>query len=275
MGRWNHELTPERFNSLRPALNDEVWKRITESKPDSGWRSSLRARSAADTFVQLRELLVPAKPNLTYRNSDIDDERQRAEFAPRSQILDPSYIQDEADAAMFRRLRGPLRVGVQTMAGWLENLSEDRRPAALSYLICGNLGRGLQAEILSTPRRPAWLQNYGKINSLLSEVETEPYRRQQLLVALFPDRFHHLQEEAPPVPSQSDPQIFFRRLEDWWSDADVRQRTIAEYEKRAWPDWLRQSGIADGLRSDSADHWLALLVLGACRSLGNTKAEQH
>ena len=37
----------------------------------------------------------------------------------------------------------------------------------------------------------------------------------------------------------------------------------------------RRDGIAEGLIADSRDHWLALLVLGACRSLGRTGAQQH
>ena len=54
-----------------------------------------------------------------------------------------------------------------------------------------------------------------------------------------------------------------------------RREVITVYERAAWPDWLRRDGIAEGLRIDSVDHWLALLVLGACRSLGRTQDRQH
>ena len=49
----------------------------------------------------------------------------------------------------------------------------------------------------------------------------------------------------------------------------------AAYEEDAWPAWLRRGGIATGLRTGSVDHWLALLILGACRSLGRAQDSQH
>ena len=68
---------------------------------------------------------------------------------------------------------------------------------------------------------------------------------------------------------------FFERLDEWWNDANVRRTVIESYEAKAWPDWLRRDGIAAGLQSGSHDHWLGLLVLGACRSLGRAEAGHH
>ena len=55
----------------------------------------------------------------------------------------------------------------------------------------------------------------------------------------------------------------------------MRGEVIDDYERRAWPGWLRRGGIGDSLQRDSTDHWFALLVLGACRSLGRARDHQH
>ena len=55
----------------------------------------------------------------------------------------------------------------------------------------------------------------------------------------------------------------------------MRSEVIAAYERRAWPEWLRRDDISGRLQAGSEDHWLALLVLGMCRSLGRTRDHQH
>jgi hypothetical protein len=53
------------------------------------------------------------------------------------------------------------------------------------------------------------------------------------------------------------------------------ERYRGRNEAAAWPDWLRRQGIAEGLQSGSEDHWLGLLVLGACRSIGRAETGHH
>ena len=68
----------------------------------------------------------------------------------------------------------------------------------------------------------------------------------------------------------------FNRLSEWWDDANVRVKVITDYERQVWPQWLRKDqDISGQLKSGSEDHWLALLVLGACQSLGRTQDSQH
>src|SRR5262249_5920170 len=99
---------------------------------------------------------------------------------------------------------------------------------------------------------------------------------QALLAALFPDRFQGEpgSRETLPLP-ESTKRAFFKQLEEWWNQVDVRQRVVESYEATSWPDWLRRQGIAEGLQSGSEDHWLGLLVLGACRSIGRAEAGHH
>jgi hypothetical protein len=101
-------------------------------------------------------------------------------------------------------------------------------------------------------------------------------RSQALLAALFPDRFQG--ESGPLRPAllpESTKRSFFERLDEWWNEANVRRTVIESYETKAWPEWLRRDGIAEGLQSGSHDHWLGILVLGACRSIGRTEAGHH
>jgi len=106
---------------------------------------------------------------------------------------------------------------------------------------------------------------------MLERICDEPWRRQRLLGALFPERFP---ESVPQRPSA--PTSFFRQLSEWWDDADARNEVLTAYENRAWPEWLRRDGdIADRLQAESEDHWLALLVLGACQSIGRAQDYHH
>lgn len=84
-------------------------------------------------------------------------------------------------------------------------------------------------------------------------------------VAVVPD-----QSRRGPADYERLRQVF-----QWWNGEAERTMVIDKYEKTVYPKWLRRSGIADGLHRNSEDHWLALLVLGACRSLGRTRDQQH
>ena len=56
----------------------------------------------------------------------------------------------------------------------------------------------------------------------------------------------------------------------------VRSEVITAYESRLGRSGCGENGDISGrLQSGSEDHWLALLVLGACRSLGRTRHHQH
>jgi hypothetical protein len=95
-----------------------------------------------------------------------------------------------------------------------------------------------------------------------------------LLAALFPDRYEQPTREEP-ILAEEVKREFFERLEEWWDDPETRRTVIAAHEAQAWPDWLRKEGLAERLKEGSPDHWLGLLVLGACQSLGLTRASQH
>lgn len=273
--RWDHCLTPERLQALRPIDGDGACNFVAYDPQGATWRSALKARAADGSLQPLRNLLLlrrDAPGLLDHTDADSEDELLRAAFAPGDRILGPAYIECSEDWRVFRWLRVQHRADAAMMAKWCADLPKDLHPAAIRYLLHGELGSGVLQHLVPIEGRPRWLREYDDVCRLLEAECEKSWRRQSLLGALFPDRFR-APELHPDPPPESDT---FPQLLEWWDDDAVRNEVISAYERAAWPDWLRRDGIAEGLRrTDSMDHWLALLVLGACRSLGRTRDDQH
>ena len=274
--RWDHCLTPQRLHALRPIDGDGAWNFVAYDPQCATWRSALKARAADGSLQPLRYLLLRNAQDLlddTDADADGKDEPLRAAFAPDNRVLNPAYIERREDWRVFRWLRGQHRVDAAMMAEWCADLHEVLHPAAIRYLVHGELGSSVLQHLVPIKRRPCWLREYDYVCRLVEGQCEESWRRQSLLGALFPDRFRA--SEPQPDPNQPDSDIFFQQLLEWWDDDAVRAEVISAYEQAAWPDWLRRGGIAAGLRMGSVDHWLALLILGACRSLGRAQDHQH
>ena len=269
---WGYRLTPERLHALRPLAPESVWKLIGTDYSTDQWFTNLVARSVAGEFVPLRYLLLPREPDLNDPGltDRLDaDEPRRAAFAPDAHILDPAYIATPEDVTLFQRLRTRLRIDSATMAGWFTDLADRRRPAALRYLLRGSLQPEVLQGLVPCATRPSWLNDDHNVGRMVDDLNEEHWRCQALLSALFPG-------PGPDEPEDGQPAAdFLERLRDWWDDPTHRQVVIERYEIMAWPEWLREEGIASGLQNDSQDHWLGLLVLGACQGLGGQQEGQH
>ncbi|WP_419859976.1 sacsin N-terminal ATP-binding-like domain-containing protein [Candidatus Palauibacter sp.] len=272
--KWEYRLTPTRLHAVRPLSQAAAWSRISNDPHGARWRGGFRARSVAGTFEPLQGLLVQRASALQHEaDGDLDDEVLRSAFAPSNRVLDSAYIERREDWTMFRWLRVHHRVDAVEIANWYVDVREDLRPAALRYLLDGKLQDPVLRNLMSLRTRPPWLQDFDGVRQMLKDICKEPWRRRSLLGALFPDRFHVVE---PPLQPPVDSDMFFKQLSEWWDDAVVRSEVIAAYEEEAWPEWLRRGGgISVGLREGSKDHWLALLILGACRGLGRTQDTQH
>ena len=273
---WDHRLTPERLHTLRPLAPETAWKLILNDDRPHEWFTKLVALPVAGKqFVPLRELLLPTEMRLKNpEHADLldQDEPRRAAFAPPTHVLDPAYTAMPEDVTIFRRLRTRLRINSAEMAAWFTHLADHQRPAALRYLMHGSLHPEL-LQRLQTATRPSWLNNRHDVRSMVEQLNEDQWRCQALLSALFPDQVQDEPESSHLLPADAD--AFFERLQEWWDDPHQRRVVINRYEKKAWPDRLRQDGIASGLLNDSPDHWLGLLVLGACHGLGLSADEQH
>ena len=267
--QWDYLLTPARLHALRPISQAVAWDLISDDPHGATWRGRLRARSATGSSQPLTRLLLREASALRDEvDGDLDDELLRSAFAPGDRILDPAYIGRLEDWTVFRWLRVQHRVDAAEIADWYMDLEEDLRPVALRYLLDGKLQYPVLRHLISLETRPPWLQNFDAVRKMLDDICEEPWRRQRLLGALFP-------EPVPPPQPRPVPANFFHQLSEWWDDAAVRSEVITAYERRAWPEWLRREDISGQLQSGSEDHWLALLVLGVCRSLGLTQDSHH
>ena len=270
--RWDHCLTPERLHALRPIARDAVWNFVASNTQSATWSGKLKARAADGSLQPLRNLLLREAPN-SFDDTDTEgkDELLRAAFAPDDRVLDPVYIECIEDWRVFRWLRVQHRVDATIVADWYTCLAENLQPPAVCYLLDGELQVPVLDHLVPLNTRPSWLQEYDHVRAVLEELGEEPWRCQRLLGTLFPDQIRLPRSDL--IISESD--TFFQKLLEWWDDEAVRIEVISAYERDAWPVWLRQDSIAEGLRIDSVDHWLALLVLGACRSLGRAQDHQH
>ena len=271
--RWDYCLTPARLHALRPLSQDAAWNLIANDPQGAAWRGNIQARAADASLQPLRRLLLrEASGSRDEVDGDLEDEFLRSAFAPDARVLDPAYVERGEDWSVFRWLRVQHRVDAAEMADWYMGLENGPRSAAIRYLLYGELQERVLSYLVPLNARPLWLRDYDDVRRLLEDLCEEPWRCQRLLGALFPDWFN-VPEEPPHV--QPDRETFFQQLLEWWDDTDVRSEVIVAYEQHAWPEYLRRDDISDSLKSDSVDHWLALLVLGACRSLGRTQDKQH
>ncbi len=272
--RWGSRLTPARLHALRPIDGHGDSNFDLYDPQGVTWRRALMARAVDGSLRPIRSLLVRDVPgSFDDVGADGDDELLRAAFAPDDRVLDPTYIQRSEDWRVFRWLRDQHRVDAAAMAGWCAELPEPLHPPAIHYVLYGELGSSLLRHLEPIEERPPWLRQYDAVRRLLEGQCEEPRRRKSLLAALFPDRF----PEPEPHRDQRlpDSNAFFEKLLEWWDDDAVRREVISDYERATWPDWLRRDGIVAGLRGDSVDHWLALLVMGACQSLGRAQDHHH
>ena len=162
------------------------------------------------------------------------------------------------DVTVFLRLRTSHNVDAETMATWFASLSGERLQACLCYMHRGELGRRVMNHIANLPIPPdATAEQAQAMRGLKAEKQRQENSFRELGHGTF------------------DARGFFHRLSEWWDKDDIRKRVVAKYERDVWPGWLIDRGIKDGLILSDDDHWLALLVLGACRGLGRTLDVQH
>ena len=231
--RWNFRLMPTRLHALRPLSQATAWNLLTNDPHGAAWRGKVQARAADGSFQPLRRLLLRKPPEFENDvEGDLEDEFLRSAFAPGARILDTAYIQRSEDWTIFRWLRMQHRIDAAEIADWYMDLENGQRPAAVRYLLYGELQDRVLSRLIPINTRPPWLRNYDDVRSLLEDLCDESWRRERLLGALFPDRQHAPEE---PTPVQPDSRTFFEQLVEWWgrcrgarrSDRCLRETRLA------------------------------------------------
>ena len=255
------------------------WLRLlTEEEKD--WESDdlrerltgLLFRSEAGGWVETRKLLAVRGPL---------DESLRHEFAPLECRLHADYYTERGDerpaVVFFLVCRDRMEAPTETLAQWvLDAESDEVRLAALRYLAEGELGD----QVADRVREQGWLGTAldSALVSGLSEDQKSKLRRR-----LAPDEqlrwppidADHQESIEPSSNYESAAAAFFEGFADWWTDDWTRQAVIDQHEKDCWPSWLREGGLGCRLGCGSREHWLALLILGACQSFGGRRDHQH
>ena len=274
LDRWNWQLDPEALHSLSGLADEELYRKLRDIwLPENNWIKEIKAKSEEGAYSGLRKLLLPAVVESylgSLHEDDLEDELLRSKFAPSNNILDPDYISSEKDVKIFRLLRAGHGIGAETLAEWYHHLSADKYRFGLDYLLRGKLSR----EVLKRLRddSPEWLRNHDNVKKFLDATNADEWEKHHLLTVLFPDNYQQIPSEPTPIQVNEN---FFKRMQEWWNNEDTRHEVIAKYEEEAWPDWLRNEGLKQGLENCSKAHWMVLLILGACRSIGRTKDSQH
>jgi len=275
LDKWNWQIDPEALHSLSGLADEELYRKLRDIwLPENNWIKEIKAKSREGAYSGLRKLLLPSviETDLgSLHEDDLEDELLRSKFAPSNYILDPDYISSEKDIKIFRLLRAGHGIGAEALAEWYHHLSADKYRFGLDYLLRGKLAK----EVLKRLRgndRPSWLRSHDQVLELLADTNAEDWEKRQLLTVLFPGNYQQITPEPSPIQVNKN---FLKRMQEWWDNENTRQEVIDEYEKHAWPGWLRNEGIKHGLENDSKDHWMALLILGACRSIGRTQRTHH
>ena len=73
-----------------------------------------------------------------------------------------------------------LRIGTWTS-------EEEFQTAAVRYLLYGELQERVLSFLIPLEARPPWLQDFVDVHQMLEDLCEEPWRRQRLLGALFPN----------------------------------------------------------------------------------------
>ncbi|MYF83701.1 MAG: hypothetical protein F4176_06170 [Acidimicrobiia bacterium] len=277
--KWEYRLTPARLRALRPLTSAAAGESVFRDPLVVIWRHKIRARAVDGSYQPVHRLLIGKSPHFSGGSGGgLKDELLLSGFAPGNQVLDPRYIACPRDWRLLRWLRPQtVRVADREIAIWYRDTDEDLRPAALRYLLLGGQRDSVLQKLIPHGSRPRWLSDLDGVRHMLEDICDEPWRRRVLLVTLFPERFAAPESVSSPGSASDsvDSGTFFKRLSEWWNEAEVRSNVIAGYEEQAWPSWLRRGAdISERLRTRSEDHWLALLILGACRGLGR-KESQH
>ena len=283
-----HELPDDLCVS--PSLADALGKVLTGKLVDKLRQGD---RDYRDEHDKLREVL----DNVKFRGEDGNwhvasglltahpgdprhaEERRRADLSPPENRLDGKYANDAA-TQFFLACRGRMRADAEQLARWVIRAEGhvDRQKAALRYLNEGELAVSVQDSLAEIDIQGTWLEDVPAVSGLLDEFDEDT-------AAVIGGRLRqsrqlreHDRDQDERTPARNAAAVVCD-IYAWWDSN--RKQVIQEYEQRVYPDGVRPpldlSGDLEALQSsaDSRRGWMTLFMLGAMRTIGRTKPEQH
>jgi hypothetical protein len=255
-------------------LGGVVDKKFLERLRDLAERNRIRSLLDRAEFLACDERYHPARQLLIGHSTALnqlvhDDERFRAEFAPRDRVLNHAY--GSTGIAFFEACRERMEANVRLMAEWITSAaSELAKRAALTYLADGELGRELQLELVKQGLAGTWLDNVLHSSMYAMLTAGQKHRLVDIVPIALP--------LSPPFPITSPPVSAERVLRDihkWWN-AERAQRLL-DFEARTYPNGRLIHLADENIENDAQrrKQWLTLFLLGLTHTMGRTVAEQH
>ena len=255
-------------------LGSVVDKRFLERLRDLTERNRIRNLLDGAEFLACDERYHPARQLLIGHSTQLnqlvhDDERFRAEFAPKDRVLNPKY--GSVGIAFFEACRERMEANVRLMAEWITSAaSETAKKGALAYLADGELSRELQNELVRQGLAGTWLNDVLLSPTYAGLTTSQKHRLVDLAPISWPS-------PSPfPTTSQSLPaERVLREIHKWWTAE--RAERLRAYEARTYPNGSLIHLADDNLENDAQrrKQWLTLFLLGLTHTMGRTVAEQH
>lgn len=231
----------------------------------------LRFRARSGDWVISSDLLVP-DPVTGDVPRDGSDESCRASFAPPDRVLHDEY--SGAAAEFVLTCRGTLNAPAELLAQWILRAESESRPAALRYLLEGELARQV-GDIVRARRDGTWIAELAFAE--LSAMGFEEGEQTRLLPMTGVTRSAlgnmclEISPEFPRPRVHAEPGVL-RTIYEWWKENASRE--LITYDAMIYPDGQFPIQDRDVEQVDRLG-WLRLFMLACTRSMGRSTDEQH
>lgn len=270
-----YKVSPEAAKILGQIITCDFIDKLSESEEIKNEKKQVRNALKELKFLTKSGTWANCKDNILADSIENDhaDEGLRSAFAPADNVLSHQYC--AVGINFFIACREKMEAPAELLLKWvLDAKTVAARSAALRYLLDGEMGERV-AMLLRKKMGGTWLEDLTPEDEIFHEWPQSEIQ-EVLIRKLKPiEEFSPFFDIIPSNITPSNVETVFDAIREWWDDEVTRTNFIDEYEKQAWPDWLRNEGIKQGLENESKDHWMALLILGACRSIGRTRRSQH
>ncbi|MBU2964928.1 hypothetical protein Q4508_15225 [Amphritea sp. 2_MG-2023] len=207
------------------------------------------------------------------------DEALRWGFAPSDYRLSDDYGANAR--AFFQLCREKMNAPAEKLKDWvLQAEGNNRRVAALHYLIKGELARQVTELLHHRGLNGTWLAEISDDSELLSDWDDES--RSTLIYKVLKTaeeikwQFRTVPEFYDIQPQSHKPIDAAETLNNiyhWWGEH--RHQYLKDYQRETFPNTHKTNYLDDDLGDYNRSSWLTLLLLGGFHTMGRMKPSQH